>query len=163
MNDGAFYAYVIDCFEACPELLALLDATDGIRRMDAPAEQDFDACLCLSNLLTTPIVGHTTEAVVEAYLTFTPYVRLDSSALRSGDLLCGDILFWVNRLFGCNRIKQACCPPEPSEVLILASWFDGDAFEANVWEPLQAWRKAKRYRFYVAYQCCRPGQAIPCR
>jgi hypothetical protein len=159
MRDRSLLAYIYDCLVGCPGITDLVDADRGVRRVMQPERGGFDVCLCFGNTIGNPISGFEAEAVREVNVTFIAYARKDASVATAGDLLVGDILHWLERVFGCHQCTQDCCPPAiPTDLIVLNSRYDGDVYEANLYPPLQAWRKACRYRFKVVYQCCRPGQ-----
>jgi hypothetical protein len=142
--------------------MALLDPVGGLRRMAQAEPNDFNRCLTFGRVTYSPILGFEDESVVESTVTFTPYVRIDAAeGTDTGDLIVGDIIHWLMRVFGCYKCPFDCCPPnEPQEIIVLNTRFDGGETEAAVYQPLQAWTKSTRFLFKVAYQCCRPGQAL---
>lgn len=159
MKSRALLAYIFDCLTGCPSLMALVDSERGVRRVQQAERGSFDVCLCVGNAIGNPIPNFEAEALREVNVQFIAYARKDASTLTAGDLLVGDMLHWVERIFGCRQCTQNCCPPAiPWDIIVLNSRYDGSSYEANLYEPLQAWRAADRYRFKVAYQCCRPGQ-----
>jgi hypothetical protein len=159
MKSRALLAHIYDCLTGCPSLVAMLDSERGVRRVMQPEKGSFDICLCFGNALGSEISNFEDEPVREVSVQFIAYARKDASAVSQGDLLVGDILHWVDRIFGCGQCTQSCCPPAiPRDIIVLNSRYDGSSYEANLYEPLQAWREACRYRFKVVYQCCRPGQ-----
>lgn len=159
MRDGSLLAHIYDCLTGCPSLMTLLGPTRPVRRVMQPEKGSFDVCLCFGNALGNPVPGFEAEPVREVNVQFIAYARKDADLSRPGDLLVGDVLHWLDRTFGCHQCTQSCCPPAiPTDLIVLNSRYDGDSYPAELYSPLQAWRKACRYRFKVAYQCCRPGQ-----
>jgi len=159
MRERLLLAYIYDCLTGCPGITDLVDIDHGVRRVMQPERGSFDVCLCFGNALGNPISRHELEPVRDVNVQFIAYARKDASLVMAGDLVVGDILHWLERTFGCHQCPQTCCPPTIStDLIILDSRYDGDSYEANLYSPLQAWRKACRYRFNVVYQCCRPGQ-----
>jgi hypothetical protein len=163
MKASVFYAHICDCLSSCQPLMAILDTEDGLRRVDQPEDGTFSACLTFGRLFGAPIPGFESEPVQNAFVTFTPYVRVDHSDTQAGDLVLGDILYWLKRRFGCARCEFNCCAPgSATEIIVLNSRWDGDLDEPALDTTLQAWHQSVRYMFKVAYQCCRPGQPEFC-
>lgn len=162
MRFGPFYGYIYDCLTSCASLMALLDSVSerGVRRTVQPEKGSFVKCLCFGNKIGNPIGGgFEDEPVAEENVQFIAYVRTDASLTMAGDVYCGEIMHWLRRLFGCGHCPMDCCAPtRPTDLIIMNSRYDGDSYGPEVYDPLQAWRFACRYRFKVVYQCCRPGQ-----
>jgi hypothetical protein len=163
MKASAFYSHICDCLTSCQHLMALLGPEDPVRRVDRPDAGTFGACICYGRLFGAPIPGFESEPVQNAFVTFTPYVRVDYSDTMAGDIYLGEILYWLKRRFGCARCDFDCCTPgSTSEIIIMNSRWDGDLDEPACDTTLQAWHQSVRYMFKVTYQCCRPGQPEFC-
>lgn len=162
MRDRALYAYITDCLTGCSQLMALLDPVNGVRRMGQTEPNQFNKCLTFGKIVHSPISGFEGEPVVDSAVTFAPYARIDvAPGTDTGDLIVGDITHWLMRIFGCFKCPFICCPPNiPKDIIVLNTRFDGGETEPSVYQPLQAWTKKTRFVFKVAYQCCRPGQAL---
>jgi hypothetical protein len=142
--------------------MSLLDSKDGVRRMGQAEPGSFNKCLTFGRVTHAPISGFEDEPVLDSTVTFAPYVRIDAAeGTDTGDLIVGDIIHWLMRIFGCFKCPFDCCPPNtPRDLIVLNTRFDGGESEATVYQPLQAWTKTTRFLFKVVYQCCRPGQAL---
>lgn len=158
MKTRDLYAYIVDCMEGCSALMALLDSADGIRRVDRPKQLNFSSCLCYGGAQGAPIPEFEAEAVQDANVVFRPYVRIDAET-TSGDLVVGDIIYWLKRIFGCAKCPMTCCGT-PAQLIVMNVRYLGELDDCRVYEPLQAWTQTVEFRFRVVYQCCRPGQEL---
>ncbi len=146
----------------CPPLMANVDGSRGLRRVDKAEVDHFQKCLTFGRLTRGPVPGRSTRAMWVCTVTFAPYVRPDTDAdgnLLSGDLVLEDVEDWVLRALVVREsggIAGQTCYEARRTLVVLDAQFDGDTIEPNFDEDLEAWTKQFRIRFVVSIASCHP-------
>lgn len=156
----ALYGHLCDVLGGCATLTDLLDAENGIRRMDGIPEDEF------RNVLT---YGRATRRRFDTRMpgtysftvTFTPYMRGEEEAQTAGDFLLADVEEILMQIFDIEQHKPACYLPS-SDFVLMRSQFDDFSSEPAFDRGTQAWTQSHRFRFDVVVPTCSPVTAAWC-
>lgn len=158
-------AYLYEYLNNCDSVRALVDETNGIRRMDRPAKGTFRTCICIGNVTWGAVPGVERRPFLNMSPAFSIWVRPELEAM--GDMTLQEIfielmkrLAWV----GDHGFPAQDCVGEEPPILVYASEFASHDIPPYFDEDHQAFTTRFRIRFVVGIATCLPiaDDCSPC-
>jgi len=158
-------AYLYEYLNNCDSVRALVDETNGIRRMDRPSKGTFRTCICIGNVIWGVVPGVERRPFLNMSPAFSIWVRPELEAM--GDLTVHEIfielmkrLAWV----GDHGFPAQDCVGSEPPILVYASEFASHDIPPYYDEDHQAFTTRFRIRFVVGLATCLPvaDDCSPC-
>lgn len=148
----ALYAFICDTTRACPDLMALLDGTSPVRRMQMGVEAPWRNVLTYGKATRMRLTPGTRRPIYRLTWIFEPWIRGEVELATAGDLILADIEQQLMRIFEYAEPRPETC----EDIRVYECGFDGFSTEPEFVHEMQAWNQQHRFYANVLVPTCRP-------